>query len=280
MELIADWKKQLEQALDGEPIAAEDLRFGVFYTAEAHSTRHVGVAFTPRALADTVCCPKTAAATPDAGRLAGRSAWELASFATAEAPLKRAIGVASLNALSALATDRVGFSGARVCPGLDALDAAKVCAADRVVMVGAFLPFIRSLKGKVASLSIIDRHRAALGTADVGLWTPPERAGEALSDASVVIISASSLVEGAGAVTAGGLEALLAACPRARRVVLAGPTAPLWTRPFFSRGVDIIGGIRVLDGARILAVVSEGGSGYSFKDASEKVSLMREDVGA
>lgn len=273
MEIVKDWKAGLEQAIDGQPVSVSDLRVGVFYTAVELSTGHVGVAFTPRELADTVCCPKSAAAAPQAGRLTGQEAWRLASFAAAEAPIKRAIGVATLNALSNLATSRLGFADAQVREGVDALDTVEVGHDDQVAMVGAFVPFIKRLRNNVAGLSIIDKHRDALKPDEIGFWKPPERAREVLSGASVVIISASSLVEG-------GLEALLAACSRARRVVLAGPTVPLWTPPFFSRGVHVLAGIRVLDGKRMLAIVSEGGSGYFFNDAAEKVSLIREDAGA
>ncbi len=269
MQIIDDWKASLELALDREPILVREVRIGVFYTAAQLSTGHVGVAFTPRELADTVCCPKSAAAAPHAGRLAGEQAWHLAAYAVAEAPLKRAIGVATLNAFSALAASRIGSPGGRLCPGLDALDAAEIGREDRVAMVGAFVPFIRRLRGNVAALRIVDKHREALKPNEIEFWRPPERMAETLSHASVVIISASSLGEG-------GLEAILEASSGARRVVLAGPTAPLWTEPFFSSGIHVMAGIRVLSPELMLRIVSEGGSGYYFKDASEKVSVVRE----
>src|SRR3989304_6290856 len=78
-----------------------------------------------------------------------------------------------------------------------------------------------------------------------------------LGAASVVVIAGSALGEG-------GLDALLAAAASARSVVLAGPTASAWPRPFFERGVHVMGGIRVLDGRALLQVVSEGGSGCFF----------------
>jgi uncharacterized protein (DUF4213/DUF364 family) len=68
---------------------------------------------------------------------------------------------------------------------------------------------------------------------------------------------------------------LLAAASRARTIVLAGPTASPWPPPFFARGVHILGGIRVRQGARLLRLVSEGGSGYFFTDAAEKICIVR-----
>ncbi len=268
--LVQDWTEDLRGRIPG-PVVAEDVRVGVFYTAIRLSTGHVGVAFTPRGLVDAVCCPRSAAAAPPAGRLAGQDAWQLAEYATSPVPLRRAVGVAALNALSSLAVDRFGTPQGVLLPGVDALEAAEVRADDRVAMVGAFTPFVRALKGQVAELWVVDRHPEALPEAERAFWCPPEHAGEALAAATVVLVTGSALVEG-------GVDDLLAACGRARRVVLAGPTTSLWPVPFFSRGVHVLAGIRVLDGPRLMRVVGEGGSGYFFQDAAEKVAVVRQDV--
>lgn len=267
--MIEAWHDDLAQVLAGEALTVRDVRVGVFYTAAQLATGHVGVAFTPRGLGDTVCCPRSAAAAPPAGRLAGQDAWALATYATSPVPLRRAVGVAALNALSALAMERHGIPGGRLLRGVDALDAAEVGAADRVAMVGAFTPFLKVLKGRVAALWVIDHHREALRDDEQHLWWPPAHAREVLAAATVALVTGSALVEG-------GLDDLLAAVRRARRVVLAGPTASPWPRPFFERGVDVLGGIVATDGGRLLQIVGEGGSGYFFDDAAEKVCIVRD----
>ncbi len=55
--------------------------------------------------------PHSAAAAPPSGRMQGRSAWELAEYARSRKPLRRAIGVAILNALSALGIEQHGPGG-------------------------------------------------------------------------------------------------------------------------------------------------------------------------
>ncbi len=269
MSVIEACLKDLRQVLEiDHPVVAE-VRVGVFYTAAQLASGHTGVAFTPRDLADTVCCPRSAAAAPPAGRMAGQDAWDLARDALAPAALRRAVGVAVLNALSALAMERCGVPGGRILAGVDALDAAGIDPADRVAMVGSFAPFIKTLKSRVARLHVVDRHPEALKADERGFWVAPDRAADALGEASVLIITGSALVEG-------GMDALLAAAPRAREVVLAGPTASPWPPPFFERGVTVLGGIRVLDGPRMLRLVSEGGSGYFFDTIAEKVCVVRE----
>lgn len=269
--IVEQWCADLQTTLGMESVTVADVRIGVFYTAVRLSSGSVGVAFTPREQSDTVCCPKTAAAAPPAGRMAGQDAWSLASYALSPVPLKRAVGVAVLNALSAEASARHGVPGGRVLPGVDALETAAVQETDRVAMVGAFVPFIRALKGRVAELWVVDKHREALKADEMRLWRSPQQASEVLSQATVVVITGSALVEG-------GLDALLAAARPARRVVLAGPTASCWPPTFFARGVHVLGGIRVLNGNKLLQIVSEGGSGHFFAGAAEKVCIVRESL--
>ena len=266
MKLVAEWLSDLRRNYTGEPLVS-DVRVGVFYTAVEISTGDVGVAFTPRDLSDTVCCPKTAAGAPPAGRLFGAKAWETAGYALSPSALRRAIGIATLNALSAAAINCDGLPGGLLREKLDALDAAAIAPDEEVVMVGAFVPFIKRLKGRVAGLRVIDKHRDALKAEEQDLWTPPQRTSEALKNASVVILSGSTLVEG-------GIEELLSWSEAARVRIMAGPTTPLWPRPFFNHGIAILGGIRVLNGRDLLTIVGQGGSGYFFEGAAQKVCVI------
>ncbi len=270
MNIVHTWYQDLQTVLGSLPVRVEDVRVGVFYTAVRLDTGHAGVAFTPRDLQDTVCCPRSAAEAPPAGRMAGEEAWQLATFAFSPVPLRRAVGVATLNALSALALERYPPSGVRSVPGLDALAAAQVQPDERVALVGAFVPFIKALKGRVAALWIVDKHPEALKPDERPLWRPPTAAQETLAAAQVVIITGSTLVEG-------GLSSLLDAARRARCVVLAGPTASPWPPTFFAHGVHIIGGLRVRDPAGLVRIVGEGGSGYFFSHVAEKVCYIPEN---
>ncbi|MFQ5912927.1 MAG: Rossmann-like domain-containing protein [Nitrospinota bacterium] len=268
MNLIEAWLADLSRILDDESLTASGVRVGVFYTATQLSSGHVGVAFTPRGLTDTVCCPQTAGAAPAAGRMVGQDAWTLAGYALSPVPLRRAVGVAVLNALSSLALEEHGVPDGEMLFGVDALEAAEIQPEEDVAMVGAFIPFIKALRSRPGRLWVVDKHREALKPDEAIFWRPPEQAGEVLSQANAVIITGSSLVEG-------GIDDLLKAVSGARKVILAGPTASPWPPPFFERGVSVLGGIRVLDGGKILQLVSEAGSGYFFGDAAEKVCLVR-----
>ncbi|SRR5579875_164188 len=270
MELIEKWFSDLRRNYGAEPLVS-DARLGVFYTAVEISTGNVGVAFTPRDLSDTVCCPKTAAGAPPAGQLIGIKAWDLAKYAFSPSALRRALGVATLNALSAAAVDCYGLPDGTVQQELDALEAAAITPEDRVAMVGAFVPFIKRLKGRVISLNVIDKHREALKPDERSLWIHPQFAIEALRKATVVIFSGSALVEG-------GIDELLQASRSARICVMAGPTTPLWPLPFFRSGIAVLGGIRALNARELLTIVGQGGSGYLFERAARKVCLIDSSV--
>lgn len=270
MDIVETWREDLRQVLADEPVTVSDLRIGVFYTAAQLSSGHVGVAFTPRNMEETVCCPRTLAAAPAAGQLVGQDAWSLAQDGSSRFALQRAVGIAVLNALSALAMTRHPLPGARILPDMDALGTVEIQPADTVVMVGGFIPFIKKLKDEVAALWIVDKHPDALKPGERKFWRPPEQAEEVLAQANVVIVTGSALVEG-------DLDPLLSAASGARRLVLAGPTASPWPPTFFARGIHVLGGIRVLDGAKMLQLVSEGGSGYFFYEGiAEKICVVRE----
>jgi uncharacterized protein (DUF2249 family)/uncharacterized protein (DUF4213/DUF364 family) len=269
--LVAEWQADLHASYADEPTVT-DVRIGVFYSAVEISTGDVGVAFSPRDLSDTVCCPKTVAGAPPAGRLIGLGAWEMTSYALAASPLRRAVGIATLNALSAAAINRYGLPEGLFQEGLDALAAAEFRPSDEVVMVGAFIPFIKALRERVAKLRIVDKHAEALKPDELSMWVPPESATDALARASVAIMSGSALVEG-------GIEELLDAAAPARSRIMAGPTTPIWPAPFFKRGVDVLGGIRVKHGKQLLEIVGQGGSGYFFEQAAEKYCVARPSIG-
>jgi uncharacterized protein (DUF4213/DUF364 family) len=265
--LVEDLIESLASGLDRRPLTVTQVCIGVFYTAVQLSDGQVGVAFTPRDMADTVCCPRSAAELPEAGRLSGRDAWKLANQASSPYRLRRAVGLAALNALSACLMAAKSIPGGRILDNADALDVAHIGAGDKVVMVGAFIPFIKKLKERV-DLRVIDKHREALKGEELGLWTSPDSAGEVLPEADVAIITGSALVEG-------GLDQLLELCRGAHEIVLAGPTASLWPEPFFARRVTIMGGIRVRDGAELMRLVAEGGSGYFFDGPAEKIAILK-----
>jgi uncharacterized protein (DUF4213/DUF364 family) len=268
--LIEELIKSLSEGLENRPLTVSQVHIGVFYTAVQLSDGAVGVAFTPRDMDDSVCCPRSAAEMPRAGKLSGQGAWELADEALSINRLRRSVGLAALNALSSLLVAEKEIPGARTLINADALDAVNIDQDEKVVLVGAFVPFIKKLKERGIRQRVIDKHPKALKPEELAFWVSPDSASNVLSEADIAIITGSALVEG-------GLEELLASCKKAHDILLAGPTASFWPVPFFKHGITVMAGIRINDGVALMRLVAEGGSGYFFDGPAEKMAIVRDN---
>ena len=99
-------------------------------------------------------------AMPFPGKLRGRPARELLKETEASSGIRRAIGVATMNALADMCWQRRARPAVELRAGVDAYDAADIQPGERVVVVGAFVPFLKALK-RSSSISPCWK------------WTPP-----------------------------------------------------------------------------------------------------------
>ena len=243
---------------------------GLFFTGVMLSDGATGAAATPlRELREAVCCPSSAASMPLPGKLAGRPAGDLLRQLDAPDPIRRAVGVAAMNALAAAAWGRRPSPAVTLEPGVDAYDAARIRPGERVVVVGAFVPFLKALKAAGQNWTVLEQDKATLKPEELAHFRPANDAAAVLPGADVVLITGTTLLND----TLAGLLGL--ARPDAR-VVVVGPTVGLLPDVLLARGADILGGIRVTDPERFLDCLAEGGSGYHFFGRSaEKLVLRR-----
>ncbi len=231
---------------------------------------------------------------PDAGRLAGvahrpqgevSDAWpdtvtDLAALAVEspsadhptledhpppDAHLRRAVGVATLSALSAPDVDWQ--------PG-DPM-AALPADVERIATVGLFGPALRKFDG--CEVRVVERRTGEHGTAadgdtgevdaddaldappGVDAVYPPEECRRAFEGADVCFVTGSTLVYG-------GLDRYLAAAGEDQPVVLVGATASVLPGPAFEAGVDVVAGARVTDPERVRERVAAGDCGTDLHD--------------
>ena len=84
-------------------ITPKEIRIGVFYTGVVLSSGHAGMSYTPvQEIPEAVCCPRSHAKMPAAGELLNKEITELMDYALDDNALKAAVGMATLNALSAV----------------------------------------------------------------------------------------------------------------------------------------------------------------------------------
>jgi uncharacterized protein (DUF4213/DUF364 family) len=263
----------IEEILAGDldQICVERAVIGLFFTGVKLNTGAAGACATPlRSIPEAVCCPSSAMAMPFPGKLRGRPARDLLKETEAASGIRRAVGVATMNALADMCWERRAPRDVELRPGVDAYDAADIQAGEHVVVVGAFVPFLKSLKRSQQHFTVLEMDPATLKPDELPYFRPADQADEVLPSADVVLITGTTLLNAT-------LDHLLALCRPATRVVVVGPTVGLMPDAFLRRGVDVLGGIRVTAPDAFLEVLAEGGSGYHFFGRSaDKVVLMRQ----
>lgn len=265
VEIVRD---RLGHALDD--VTIDRVAIGLFFTGVKLSTGHAGACATPvKDIPDAVCCPGSAMAMPFPGKLRGRRAAGLLDEAMEQVGIRRTLGIATLNALAQMANEDRVDERIEIVEGLDAFAAAQVGADDTVVVVGAFVPFLRELRRIGARHWVLEKDPSTLKPHEMPYFREAERAPEVVPEADVLIITGTTLAND----TLGDLIAL--AKPSAR-IVVVGPTVTMIPDAFFERGCHILGGIKVTDADAFLDILSEGGSGYHFFGKSAtKITLRK-----
>jgi uncharacterized protein len=262
----------LEQILgdDLHRIQIERAAVGLFFTGVKLSTGAAGACATPlRSIPEAVCCPSSAMAMPFPGKLRGRPVRDILKETTAASGIRRAIGIAALNALAEMCWVQRPSHDVELQTCVDAYDAADIQPEQHVVVVGAFVPFLKSLKRAKQHFTVLELDAATLKPDELPYFRPADQADQVLPSADVVLLTGTTLVNDT-------LEHLLALCRPTARVVVVGPTVGLLPDALLRRGVDVLGGIRINAPDAFLDVLAEGGSGYHFFGRSaEKVVLIR-----
>ena len=198
---------------------------------------------------------------PDAGALAGMQAAALARGYAGKDPAARALGFAAINALSQQLFSRAQWtpSGAG-----DSLGEIEPESGEHIGMIGLFPPLVPRVNQAGARLTVLE--------------LKPELAGEhgnfrvTLDPAGLA--SCEKVVSTCTVMLNDTLDAVLAACRNARHFAIVGPTAGCVPDPLFSRGVDTIGGRRVVDAEGFRDAFRQGKKWGSF---AAKYVIARQD---
>src|ERR1700748_3868541 len=82
-------------------IKVERAVIGLFFTGVMLDNGIAGACATPiKTIPEAVCCPSSAMAMPFPGKLNGRPAFDLAKEALSDHGIRRAVGIAAMNALA------------------------------------------------------------------------------------------------------------------------------------------------------------------------------------
>jgi uncharacterized protein len=253
-----------------DDLAVERAVVGLFFTGVKLSNGIAGACATPiKAIPEAVCCPSSAMSMPFPGKLQGRAALDLAMEALNENGIRRAVGIAAMNALADACWRRRPHPDAELRLGVDAFEATEIYPGDKVVVVGAFVPFLRDLKRRRQPFLVLEQDPATLKPEELPFFRPAEQAPEVVPEADVLLITGTTLINDT-------LEELLSLADPAARVTMVGPTVTMLPDAFLKRGADVLGTVRITAPEEFLDILAEGGSGYHFLGRSaQKVVLVR-----
>lgn len=251
-----------------ETLTLERAVLGIFFTGVKLDNGAGGLCATPiKSVPEAVCCPSSAHAMPTPGKIAGKSAMRMLDDLYRPQDLRRALAIATLNALTETLWQRDGVPGGGELREGDAFDALPIASGARVVLVGAFPPYMRELRRRNQPFHVLEMDPATLKPEEMPFYVPAAQAPQIVPQADVFITTGTTLINGT-------LDGLLRLLRPGAEVAVIGPTATLVSEPFARRGVTVIGGTRVRAADELLELLAEGGSGYHFFGKTvERVTL-------
>lgn len=270
LETIGLIRNEMGKAIDS--LTAERVVIGIFFTGVKLSNGFGGICFTPvKEIPEAVCCPSSAKAMPLSGKLKGRKVSTILKEMSQGNPLKKAIGIATMNALSSACWERSPPNGYEIKRGVDAFDELELADDAYVTVIGALVPVLKALKKRGKPFSILEKDVRTLKEDEIEFYVPPEKADAAIRQADVLVVTGTTLINDT-------LEGILKNAKKSANVMVVGPTASMLPDAFFSRGVSSIGGIIVNKPDELLDILAEGGSGYHFFGKSaDRVVIERSD---
>lgn len=246
-----------------DTITVQRAVIGLFFSGIKLSNGDGGICFTPvKEIPEAVCCPSSARAMPNSGKLAGQPVTEYIHRLEQGGPLQKALGIAVLNSLSATCWRKAPPTAYHLKKGVDPVEDRSIPDDAVVVIVGALVPYIRMLKRRMltpgsAPFYILEKDPRTLKADEMPYFCPPEKAAGCIASADLLIITGTTLINNT-------LEGILGQMRGGAEAILVGPTASMLPEAFFRRGISAIGGITVTDPDKLLDTLAEAGSGYHF----------------
>ncbi len=262
MPILTETARRAKDKLASEfaAISVERTVVGVFFSGVKLSNGAGGISYTPiKDVPQAVCCPSSAGRIFDPFKINGMPAAEVLTGLNSREPIKAAVAIATLNALSAFCRERGLTDDYPVQIDRDAVDAVRMPAGSSVAVIGAFVPVLRKLKARGGRWWVIEQDPQTLKDDEMHHFVPAKRSEETIAEADVLIVTGVTLINHT-------LEGILAAARPDAEIAVIGPTASMLPDVLFERGVRVVGGVWVKKADAVLDVLAAGGSGYHFFD--------------
>jgi uncharacterized protein (DUF4213/DUF364 family) len=175
-------------------------------------------------------------------------------------PIKEMISLASINAICQHVMRETNFA---VDSATDSLGLLSVSAGDRVGMVGFFFGLIKTIKKAGAELVVIEKN-------DQLIQRFPNLP---ITLDATKLITCNKILCTSTTILNNSLDEILAHCSPDAFVSIIGPTAGYFPDPLFARGVDVVGGRVVKNGALFLQLLAER---KRWGDATQRTCFQKE----
>jgi uncharacterized protein (DUF4213/DUF364 family) len=255
---------------DIERLNVARLVIGLYFTGVKLTNGAGGVCFTPvKDIPEAVCCPSSVDTTFNPLKIRGMPVREVLPSLSSSHPIKTAVAVAVLNALSSLCWQR-GFTDTyKMHVGVDGQDLVNMPQEKSVAVVGALVPTLRTLRERGGTWWVIEQDPRTLKEDEMPHYVPATISADVLAEADVLVITGVTLLNHT-------LEGILGKTKPGAEIAVIGPTASMLPEPMFRRGVRISGGVWVRQADELLDVLFAGGSGYHFFHTfADRVTLQR-----
>ncbi len=257
-------------------ITVERAVIGLFFTGVKLSNGEGGICFTPiKDIPQAVCCPSSAKEMPLSGKITGEKAEYFIEGMFKGGVLKKALGIAVLNALSATCWNQKGYDkNYKITYDADPVGEDTILQHETVTVVGALIPYIKMLKqNKDNKFFILELDPRTLKEDELDHFVPVDKAHEALGQSDLIIITGTTIINNT-------LEGLVSMAKEGAEIIVVGPTASILPDAFFRRGIKKIGSVAVTKPDELLDILAEAGSGYHFYEKSASKIVIEKNEGA
>ena len=203
-----------------------------------------------------------------AGNLTDKSFKELMSWSYHPPSLEKIIGIATLNAASqhilAVKSPYKEVEG-------DLVDFLKIKQDTKIVFIGFMKPMIRKILNKTKFISIIDNNPSIKRSyQNIPILNDIDDLKESNLAIDILFCTGTSLINNT-------LEKILSIFKnKAKYNVLIGPSISFLPDILFDKGVDIVGGMNIIDSESAIKVLQEGGGMKFFKKYGRKFNFIKQ----
>ena len=203
-----------------------------------------------------------------AGSLTDKSFKELMSWSNQPPSLERIIGIATLNAASQhILAVKNPYKEIKE----DLLDFLKISKETRIIFIGFMKPMIRNILSKTRSISIVDDNPVIKKNYHgIPILNDIDDLKESELETDILFCTGTSLINDT-------IENVLSVFRHnAKVIVVVGPSVSFLPDILFDKGVNIVGGLNIIDSESTIKVLQEGGGTKIFKRYGKKYNFIKE----